>query len=206
MEDLQYNQTQSERQKQTDALIELLTKRGILPDGKIKDEQLRAARQKRQRDSYHNTLLLLKNYRSIAWMVECFPDAVAEELDQRFETVDELLDGMEIASAFGKKKLESRMDSMKQTRLLVDRINEALTVLKQKPENGEMLYELIYLTYIVPEKTTVQEILYRLNVSPRHYYRLREQAVNLLALRLWSTSDSSMELWIELLSLGKLSK
>lgn len=39
--------------------------------------------------------------------------------------------------------------------------------------------------------------------SARQYYRLREQAINVLSLRLWSSLDSTMELWPELLSIGK---
>ncbi len=45
------------------------------------------------------------------------------------------------------------MQACRKSRLLLDRVNEALTVLKKKPENGERLYQLIYLTYIAPEQT-----------------------------------------------------
>ncbi len=37
------------------------------------------------------------------------------------------------------------MEGIQKSRLLLDRVNEALTVLKKKPENGERLYQLIYL-------------------------------------------------------------
>lgn len=60
---------EKELQKQTDAVLRLLTKHGILPNDKITDEKRRAALQKRQKESYHNTELLLKNYRIVAWMV-----------------------------------------------------------------------------------------------------------------------------------------
>ena len=69
------------------------------------------------------------------------------------------------------------MESVKKTRLVLDRINDALTVLKKKPEDGERLYELIYLTYISADVLNHSELLYRLNLSSRHYYRLREQAI-----------------------------
>ena len=49
-------------------------------------------------------------------------------------------------------------------------------MLKRKPGNGEKLYELIYLTYIAPDKLTHTDLLFRLDLSSRHYYRLREQA------------------------------
>ena len=50
----------------------------------------------------------------------------------------------------GNKKLESRLESVRKSRLLLDRVNEALSVLKKKPDNGAKMYELIYLTYLAP--------------------------------------------------------
>ena len=192
---------EKELQKQTDAVLRLLTKRGVLPNEKITDEKRRAALQKRQKESYHNTELLLKNYRIVAWMVECFPETVAAELEKPFETVDALLDGMEISSTFGERKLERRTAAVEETRLMLDRVNDALTVLRKKPENGQLLYDLIYLSYIAPEVLPIQELLYRLCVSTRHYYRLRKEAILVLSLRLWSSPDPTMDLWLDLLTL-----
>ena len=121
--------SQSKQEKapleQFDVILQLLAKRGVLPDTKVTDDARRAAMQKRLRDSYHNTELLLKNYRTIAWMLECFPEALAEELDRPFETVDQLLDGIDIASTFGERKLEHRTAAVEQTRLLMERIEKA---------------------------------------------------------------------------------
>jgi len=202
MEDLQLKQEESLLER-ADIVLKLLTKRGMIPDKKISDDARRAAQQKRQKDSYHNTELLLKNYRRIAWMVECFPEAIAEELDRPFEAVDELLDGVNVASIFGNRKLEQRTASVEQTRLLLDRINDALTVLKRKPGNGQDLYNLIYLSFLAPEQLSNQEVLYRLNMSPRHYYRLRKEAITILSLRLWSSPDPVIDLWLELIEMGE---
>ena len=96
----------------------------------------------------------------------------------------------------GNRKLESRVESLRKSRLLLDRINEALTVLKKKPGNGPRLYELIYLTYIVPEKLSHTDLLFRLDLSSRQYYRLREEAISILSIRLWSVRRRSWEdLW-----------
>ena len=202
MEDLQLKQEESLLER-ADVVLKLLTKRGLIPDKKISDDDRRVAQQKRQKDSYHNTELLLKNYRRIAWMVECFPEAIAEELDRPFEAVDELLDGVNVASTFGNRKLEQRAAAVEQTRLLLDRINDALTVLKRKPGNGQDLYDLVYLSFIAPEQLSNQEVLYRLNMSPRHYYRLRKDAITILSLRLWSSPDPVIDLWLELIEMGE---
>lgn len=202
MEDLQLKREESLLER-ADVVLKLLTKRGMIPDKKISDDARRAAQQKRQKDSYHNTELLLKNYRRIAWMVECFPEAIAEELDRPFEAVDELLDGVNVASIFGNRKLEQRTTSVEQTRLLLDRINDALTVLKRSPGNGQDLYNLIYLSFIAQEQLSNQEVLYRLNMSPRHYYRLRKEAITILSLRLWNSPDPVIDLWLELIEMGE---
>ena len=203
MENLQSKQAQKldAQLKQAETIVQMLMKRGVLPDMEITDEARRTVQQKKQKESFHNTLLLLKNYRSIAWMLECFPEAVAEELERPFEDVDKLLDGVTIAATFRDRRIEQRLVSLEQTRLLLDRINDALTVLKRKPENGQLLYDLIYLTYISEEKLHQTDVLYRLNISRRHYYRLKEQAINIISLRLWSVPSKNIDLWLDLVSM-----
>ncbi len=65
----------------TSQIISLLTKRGILADQKIDSEKVRSAKQEKTKNSYHNTLMLLQQYRTIVWMMECFPETIAEELE-----------------------------------------------------------------------------------------------------------------------------
>lgn len=183
------------------AIFNLLTDRGIVEDQTIQDEKLRATQQKKRQNLFHNTELLLKHYKNIAWMLECFPETVAEELEQPFENIDKMIESLDFEMAIGNRKLENRLENIRKTRLMLDRVNDALTVLKKKPEDGERLYDLIYLTYIAPESLNHNEILYRLNLSSRHYYRLREQAINILSIRLWSAPNKDIEFWLELISI-----
>ena len=196
-----YEQQEERIRVQSDAFITLLTERGILGDHRIDDERIRNARQTKQKNTYHNTLMLLKNYRTIAWMLECFPDNVAEELDRPFENLDELIDHIDVEMSMGNRKLESRIEGVQKSRILLDRVNEALTVLKKKPENGEILYNLIYQTFITPENLSLTDILYRLDISPRHYYRLRSQAITILSIRLWAAPAKDVDFWLEMLTL-----
>ena len=133
-------------------------------------------------------------------MIECFPETIEEELEDSFENVDEMLEKLDVELSMENRKLENKIASIQKTRLVLDRINDALSVLKRKPEDGERLYELIYLTYIAPENLTHNELLYRLNLSSRHYYRLREQAISVLSIRLWSAPGKAVDLWLEMLS------
>ena len=196
-----YEQQEERIRIQSDAFITLLTERGILGDHRIDDERIRNARQAKQKNTYHNTLMLLKNCRTIAWMLECFPDNVAAELDRTFVELDELIDHIDIVMSMGIRILESRIEGVQKSRILLDRVNEALTVLKKKPENGELLYNLIYQTFITPEKLGLTDILYRLDISPRHYYRLRSQAITILSIRLWAAPAKDVDFWLEMLPL-----
>lgn len=196
-----YEQQESHISAQSTAFINLLTKRGILEDRQINDDRIRQAQKEKKRNMYHNTLLLLQHYRNIVWALECFPATVAEELDHPLGDLDTLLDRMDLELGMNNRKLESRMESVRKSRLLLDRVNEALSVLKRKPENGAKMYELIYLTYIAPDKLSHTDLLYRLDISSRHYYRLRQQAITILSIRLWSAPAGEIDSWLEVLTL-----
>ncbi len=186
---------------QTEQLISLLERRGIVEDPSIVNEKARQKEQALRRNMYHNTQMMLKHYRDIVWALECFPEQVAEELDRPLKDLDALLSMVDTQLAMGNARLEHRMLSIKQSRLLLDRINDALTVLRQKPGNGEMMYNIIFQTFITPDKLTHSEILYRLDISDRHYYRLRQQAVNILSIRLWTAPAGCLDAWLEILTL-----
>lgn len=185
--------------KRITAFIEILTKSGLIGNKEISEEKIREAKRKKQEKMYHNTHKLLQNYRTLAWLLESFPEVIAEEIEQRFETIDELIEKLDFDMAYGNKKLEERMDSIKKTRFIVDKINEAVSLIKKSPDDGERLYNVLYLTYIAPEKLSHFDLLYRLDVSTRHYYRLREKAVNKVSQRLWSAPDKETDYWIEIL-------
>lgn len=144
---------------------------------------------------------MLKHYRDIVWALECFPGEVAQELDQPLKDLDALLSVVDTQMVLGNAKLEHRLLSIRKSRLLLDRINEALTVLRHKPGNGELMYNIIFQTFITPDKPSHTDILYRLDISERHYYRLRQQAVNILSIRLWTAPAGCLDAWLELLTL-----
>lgn len=181
--------------------IGLLAKRGFLEDTGIEDEKIRKVVKEKNRVMYHNTKLMLERYRDITWMLECFPSNLAAELDRPLYDLDALLSTISAEVGMNNQKLKNRLESVKKPRMLIDRFNEALAVLKKKPGDGELLYKALYLTYIVPEKLKHQEILYRLGICSRHYYRMRRNAVNILSMRLWSAPAAELDAWIEILTI-----
>ena len=196
-----YEEQEHQLSAKSDAFIRLLTKRGILEDRRIDDEHVRQVKKEKARNMYHNTRLLLEHYRDITWALECFPDMVAEELEHPLHGLDTLLEQVDLELGMDNRKLESRLDSIRKSRLLLDRINEALSVLKRKPGDGARMYDLIYLTYLGPDKLSHADLLYRLDISSRHYYRLRQQAITLLSIRLWAAPASEVDSWLEVLTL-----
>lgn len=198
---MMYQQQEDRIQAQSDAFVELLTRRGILGDHHISNEKIRAARQERRKAAYHNTEMLLQNYRTVVWQLESRPGMIAAELNQPFQSIDQMIQQLDIEMAMGNRRRENELASIQKSRMLIERVNEALTVLKNKPENGERLYELIYMTYIAPVKLSHNELLYRLNLSSRSYYRLREQAITILSIRLWAAPDTETDFWLDMLTL-----
>ena len=89
--------------KEREMLLQLFTKRGLMADINISDERFRESQQKKQLVAFHNTELLLKHYKNITWMLECFPDTIAEELEQPFENVDEVIERLDLEITRGKR-------------------------------------------------------------------------------------------------------
>ena len=193
--------TNSEHSVRTEQLLSLLERRGLVEDPSIRNDKARAAEQELRRNMYHNTQIMLKHYRDIVWALECFPSEIAEELEAPLKNLDALLSVVDTQVALGNAKLEHRLLSVRKSRLLLDRINDALTVLRNKPGNGELMYNIIFQTFITPDKLTHSDILYRLDISERHYYRLRQQAINILSIRLWTAPMGCLDAWLEILTL-----
>jgi hypothetical protein len=186
---------------QSEAFLRMLTQRGLLADPDIGDDKIRQAAKLKKRNMLHNTQLMLKHYRDITWALECFPADVAEELDRPLGGLDSLLSLISDELGMDNAKLEGRLKSVQRSRLLLDRLNEALTMLRKKPGDGEVMYQSLYLTYITPESLTHREIIYRLNISSRHYYRIRQQAVSIVSIRLWASPAGELDAWLEVLTL-----
>lgn len=179
------------------ALLSTFSSLGLLSDSSSPED--RTKRQELQKAAYRNTELLLKNYRNIIWQIECEVDQIAVELELPLRNLDAVLSRIDAHIGMEDKRLENKLDQLAQFCKLIDRVNDALTLLKKKPDNGQKLYDLIYLTFISEDKLSQNDILYRLDISRRHFYRLREQAIQVISLRLWSAPTRELEMWLKLL-------
>ncbi len=186
---------------ESNKFVQYLVDRGLIKDPGITDETTRQSSQKRKYNLYHNTLLLLKNYRNICWQLKAFPANITAELDQPLAEVDNILSLVDDQLDMGNRRLESRLRSLQKSRILIDRLNEAVAILKTKPGDGPLLYDVIYTAYLQPEELGYAEIIERLNMSIRQYYRLRKRAVNLISIRLWSAPSRELEILLDTVAL-----
>ena len=120
-----------------------------------------------KKKAYHNTELLLKNYRNMLWQLDCEVDTIAAELDVPFKDIDALLSRVDAAIGMDDRRIERRLERLSKTRKLLDRVNEVLTVLKEKPGNSDLLYQIISLSYISRSEMRQCEIIDQLNKAIR---------------------------------------
>ena len=77
-----------------------------------------------------------QHYRDIVWQAECQASRIAEELEIPVKNLDALLSRVDAEIGMQNKRLELELERAKRYRILIDRVNEALSLLKRKPENG----------------------------------------------------------------------
>ena len=195
-----YEEEEKNLASKSAAFVQYLMRRGLLVDQRVLNEDAQRRRQEVARKAYHNTELLLTSYREIVWALESVPDQIASELQMPFATLDELIDRIDLELGMENKRLESRLNSVTKSRLLIDRINEAVSVLKTKPKDGKDLYRVIYKTFMDPiASRNIYDLFYELNLSKRKYYELRKKAIRLISLRLWSAPDKEVDVWLDVL-------
>ena len=178
-----------------------LTDTGVVGDQQIKNPQKRESSRKKKQYVYHNTQLLLEHYQTIIWVIQSFPDMIAQELNAPMEKTDDLLERIDLALCLENRRLENQIRSIAKTKMLIDRVNEALTMVRSKPGNGEEMYQVIYQTYIKPDFSNIPDLCAKLAMSKRRYYSLRDNAFKLISLILWSGPTSEAARWVEILAI-----
>ena len=182
-------------------IAELLLRAGVEVGKGMDDEQLSKIKQITSKKRYHNTKLLMEKYRTLLWVLECSPCEIAAELNIPLAALDAILAQVDLELALENKRLEARLRALVKTRVLVDQVHDALMVMKRRPDNGQLLYDLIYQTYIEPEPKTILDIVDDLDISPRSYYRLKKEALAIMSIRLWSSPCGEIDSWMEMLEI-----
>lgn len=187
--------------EQASAFADFFVRRGFVEDMQIEDESLRKAQKSAARKAYHNTEVLLEQYRTIVWILECVPGDLAEELKVQTKDIDELVSRIDFEMAMENKRLESRLNTIIKTRVLLERVQEALMVLRKKPNDGELMYRLIYDAYLDQTERSAQELIDRSEMSSRTYYRIKAEAITIMSTRLWALPPGEIDDWLEILAM-----
>lgn len=182
-------------------LISFLMKSGYLADPKIEDPKLRTQKQEKNRKTYHNTLLMLEHYRDLVWAMECVPADLMAELNIPMGQLDALITRLDLEMSMENWKVESRIQTILKSRMLLNRLNEAITFLRSKPRVGEQLYQVVYATYIGEQKENIYDVMAELGLAKGKYYDMRKKAITIIGMKLWAAPDANFELWMELLSM-----
>lgn len=180
--------------------LDFLKKGGYLSDPEVENPEVRAKKRADNRRIYHNTQLMLEHYRDLVWAMESIPNDLKDELDVPLADLDILISRLDMELSLNNRRLESRIDALIKSRALVDRLNEAIDYLKTKPDEGELMYQIIYYTFIGEKMNSVYDILNKIGIAKTRYYKLRKKAITMISVKLWTVPDIKLELWLELLS------
>ncbi|MCR4718683.1 MAG: hypothetical protein K5768_03530 [Firmicutes bacterium] len=158
-------------------------------------------RTEREEYLYHNTLLLLKKYRDVVWSIEVA--AMQAQMDFEAEMdckLDDFLNKSYQAGAdLAGTEIQEQMRVMERNKKMLKMIDAAVDLLRRKQVDGEIYYQILYLTYLSdkPLKTT-EEIVEKLAqngeyMSWKTYFNKRTKAIEILSTVLWGfTSKECM--------------
>lgn len=158
-----------------------------------------------QRPFYHNTLKLLQNYRDVNWNLEVSAQDLQSEFRAEYggtsaDYVDDLSLNGDNGSAM---RIESFSQSLDKSRRMLQLVNNAIELMRQKHKKGELYYWVLYYTYLCPqEPNTVNEVLIQLekhfpSMSVRTYYSRREEAIQILSSILWGYTSTECQEIVE---------
>lgn len=159
---------------------------------------------------YHNTLKLLQNYRDVHWSLEVSSLDLQSEFRAEYGRVPSSLvdDVAPNADARSASRIEAFSNSLEKSRRMLQIIDSAIELLRQKHKKGELYYWILYYTYLsAQEPDTINEILIQLEkhfpaMSIRTYYSRREEAIQILSSILWGYTSKECQGILDQFDLG----
>ena len=94
-----YDAQEEQIQLQSASFVDFLTRKGVLEDHNIDNERVRKAKKDTAQRAYHNTEVLLSQYRLIIWVLECIPGELSDELEVPVHDIDALAEKIDITPA-----------------------------------------------------------------------------------------------------------
>lgn len=136
---------------------------------------------------YQNTKLLLKLYSKVMWrmknsIMEMNEECFLNSDNNLFNIVDALID---VDPRVDKARIESRLQSIENSKSILVLIDKALILLKNYPKDGERYFEILNKSYLLFYNYNENELLGNLNVSRTTLYREKKKAIMMLGVILW---------------------
>lgn len=128
---------------------------------------------------YHDTWTLLKKYRDVKWSLELSVRQVQTRFQLEYGTsIDSFLDSMYLAGAdISESKLNSHVKCIEQSHKMLQLMESAVSLMRQRHKHGEPFYWILYFTFLSPQQLGgVEEIVENLQpyipgLPIRTYYR-----------------------------------
>jgi hypothetical protein len=193
-----------------DAVIKILTDRGIISDNSIANAEYRKHQQERRKKLFQQTKKLMTNYRNIVWTLQHIPSEMESDLDSPLDELGAVIASAALCDYRPDSVSEYRLAALNRSRFIVKHVNSCLEQLKNRPAvsfkrgprepSGRDLYNILYLTYVSEEHLTRDQILDQLDMSSiRTYYRHMELAIDGLSAILWGGCTPTINAMIQLL-------
>jgi len=136
---------------------------------------------------YHNTKLLLRLYSKVLWRMSNSIMEMEEKCNlsngsKLFNIINTLID---VDPRVDKLLIESRLQSIEDSKSIIELINRALILLKKYPDGGERYYKILNVSYLVLVKYSENEMLELLMISRSTFFRDKKKALTLLGVILW---------------------
>ncbi|MEE1504648.1 MAG: hypothetical protein UGF89_10460 [Acutalibacteraceae bacterium] len=183
----------------SDEFISMLVSAGVVGDPHIEDQDVQRLEQEKNKSCFRCTKLLMEKYRRIVYKISSSTLKVDKELNEPFAVVDKVIDYVDTEYLFRDKAIENKMARLSETRAIIDRLNLALTQLKNDPEYC-VYYEALKLAYINKEKISQTEAAYRMGISERTFRRHIQRGLEELTTLLWTTEDVEMSILLDALA------
>lgn len=144
-------------------------------------------------DNFHNTKYLLKQYRRVAYSVQISESELNLRMEMEHGTrlstleLNSELAGIDLSGT----KLEGYARSVIRSKNMLEIINGALNSVREDPDRGELMYQILYETYFTPQKPKNREqIIMALDrkgfpMSVASYHNYLNAAIHAIDRLLW---------------------
>lgn len=178
----------------TDALVEILTRRGIIEKPSTAHCAGKDSKNNRQKFAYHNTELLLKNYRKIKKFIQYSERKTLSIFRKEFNI------NLNVYLEYGSSKIQDFSDSKTKREAskydhyyaLIWHLEKSVAALPELDCKGAIYKCLIVETYF-RKHDNVQDILTSLSDhgirTLKTYYDYRNKAISILGRMMWGFAD-----------------